>query len=97
TPDYIVYESDRLHTSYVAVVIDPGVSAVGNEQQVAFQLLKRLADRQIAIRDLNANTSRTDAQEQELARLQESLQRDESFLEYLIELERQLGISSYFF
>lgn len=96
-PDYIVYESDRLHTSYVAVVINPGVASVDDEQQVAFQLLRRLTDRQTRIRDLNAIADRTDDQEQELTRLQESLQRDESFLEYLIELERQLGISSYFF
>jgi len=97
SPDYIVYESDRLHTSYVAVVIDPGVSALDNEQQVAFQLLLRLTNRQTEIRRLNETANRDDAQERELARLQESLQRDESFLEYLIELERQLGISSYFF
>jgi len=96
-PDYIVYESDRLHTSYVAVVIDPGETGLDNEQQVAFQLLLRLTRRQTDIRTLNDTANRTDAQEQELSRLQESLQRDESFLEYLIELERQLGISSYFF
>lgn len=96
-PDYIVYESDRLHTSYVAVVIDPGETGLDNEQQVAFQLLLRLSKRQGDIRALSALSERTDEQEQELSRLQESLQRDESFLEYLIELERQLGISSYFF
>jgi hypothetical protein len=95
--DYIVYESDRLHTSYVAVVIDPGESAEDNEQQVAFQLLKRMTLRQTNIRTLLDTANRSETQQNELTRLQEGLQRDESYLEYLIELERQLGISSYFF
>ena len=91
-PDYIVYESDRLHTSYVAVVIDPRNTGKIDEQQVAFQLLKGMSDRQARIRDLNAKTEPS-----ELSRIKLELQRDESFLEYLIQLERQLGISSYFF
>ena len=41
--------------------------------------------------------NRTETEQSELTRLQDGLQRDESYLEYLIELERQLGISSYFF
>jgi hypothetical protein len=97
SPDYIVYESDRLHTSYVAVTIDAGETNIEDEQQVAFQLLRRLTDRQTNIRSLTENQSRSQAQNEELERLTQSLQRDESFLEYLIELERQLGISSYFF
>jgi hypothetical protein len=96
-PDYIIYESDRLHTSYVAVTIDPGETNVEDEQQVAFQLLRRLSERQAHIRDLTDNQNRTAAQNDDLERSQSGLQRDESFLEYLIELERQLGISSYFF
>jgi hypothetical protein len=97
TPDYIVYESDRLHTSYVAVVIDPGETSQEDEQQVAFQLLRRLSERQARIRALQDMPTLTDPQKDELDRSQQGLQRDESFLEYLIELERQLGISSYFF
>ncbi|HEX7480221.1 MAG TPA: zinc-dependent metalloprotease [Polyangiales bacterium] len=95
-PDYIVFESDRLHTSYVAVTIDPTGSGTLDEQQVGYQLLRRLYDRQTRIRDLSAlpKSADTDAQ---LTQLRADLERDESFLEYLIELERKLGISSYFF
>ncbi|MET0385920.1 MAG: zinc-dependent metalloprotease [Polyangiales bacterium] len=96
-PDYIVYDSDRLHTSYVAVVIDPEETNQIDEQQVAFQLLRRLTERQSRIRALNESTDRTEDESNELRRISADLQRDESFLEYLIELERQLGISSYFF
>jgi hypothetical protein len=96
-PDYIVYDSDRLHTSYVAVVVDPEETGKIDEQQVAFQLLHRLVDRQNRVRDLRANQSRTADEQDELSRLARDVERDESFLEYLIELERQLGISSYFF
>jgi hypothetical protein len=96
-PDYIVYDSDRLHTSYVAVVIDPTETGKIDEQQVAFQLLSRLSQRQTRIRDLSHVARLSMADADELTRLKADLQRDESFLEYLIELERQLGISSYFF
>ena len=96
-PDYIVYESDRLHTSYVAVVIDPRGTNKIDEQQVAFQLLRGMTDRQARIRELNAKPDRSADEQNELSRIKVDLQRDESFLEYLIQLERQLGISSYFF
>jgi hypothetical protein len=95
-PDYIVYDSDRLHTSYVAVVIDPEETGVIDEQQVAYTMLKRLSDRQTRIRDLRANNARTSDEQSELERLAPGIERDESYLEYLIELERQVGVSSYF-
>jgi hypothetical protein len=79
------------------VVIDPGKASQGDEKQVAFQLLRRLSERQSRIRELSGKSALSDAERAELPRLQQELQRDESFLEYLIELERQLGISSYFF
>jgi hypothetical protein len=96
TPDYIVYDSDRLHTSYVAVVIDSETGKV-DEQQVAFQLLRGLADRQARIRELGQKGTLSDDETDELTRIKADLVRDESYIEYLIELERQLGISSYFF
>ncbi|MEY4576268.1 MAG: hypothetical protein RL701_971 [Pseudomonadota bacterium] len=96
-PDYIVYDSDRLHTSYVAVVIDPEETNKLDEQQVSYQLLKRLSNRQGTIRDLTAKANRSDDEQGQLDRAKSDLERDESFLEYLIELERQFGISSYFF
>jgi hypothetical protein len=97
TPDYIVYDSDRLHTSYVAVTIDPEDKGKLDEQQVAYQLLLRLQKRQTTIRDLGQRDNLSADDSAQLTRLRNELQRDESFLEYLIELERQLGISSYFF
>jgi hypothetical protein len=96
-PDYIVYDSDRLHTSYVAVVVDPEETGKIDEQQLAFQLLKGLSVRQSRLRELRANTARTADEQTEFERLAPGVERDESYLEYLIELERQLGISSYFF
>lgn len=96
-PDYIVYESDRLHTSYVAVVIDTDNTGKIDEQQVAYQLLLRMTQRQVRIRELQAKGGLSEDESRELARITDDLQRDESFLEYLIELERQFGISSYFF
>jgi hypothetical protein len=99
-PDYIVYESDRLHTSYVAVVIDTDGTGKIDEQQVAYQLLLRMTQRQARIRDLQdkrGKMSLSEDESAELSRLSDDLQRDESYLEYLIELERQFGISSYFF
>ncbi|HKU43401.1 MAG TPA: zinc-dependent metalloprotease, partial [Polyangiales bacterium] len=96
-PDYIVYDSDRLHTSYVAVVVDPEETGKIDEQQVAYQLLLKLTQRQNRMRDLRAQADRTTDEQDELSRLARDLERDESFLEYLIELERALGISSYFF
>jgi hypothetical protein len=96
-PDYIEYQSDRLHTTYVAVVVDPQQTNKIDEQQVAYQLLRRLTDRQTRIRDLAAKTDPSSDDQDNLARWQADLQRDESFLEYLIELARQLGVSSYFF
>jgi hypothetical protein len=64
---------------------------------VAYQLLLRLRLRQDRIGELQAKDSLTAEESDELSRAQSDLQRDESFLEYLIEMERQLGISSYFF
>ncbi|HKP56322.1 MAG TPA: zinc-dependent metalloprotease [Polyangiales bacterium] len=96
-PDYIVYDSDRLHTSYVAVVVDPEETGKIDEQQVAYQLLRGLTDRQNRLRELKAKDAKTADETDEFARLVRDVERDESFLEYLIELERQLGISSYFF
>ncbi len=96
-PDYIVYDSDRLHTSYVAVVIDPEATGKIDEQQLAFQLLRGLSDRQTRMRELRALPERSPEEAAELDEIARGLERDESFVEYLIELERQFGVSSYFF
>ncbi len=95
-PDYIVYDSDRLHTSYVAVVIDPTGTGTGPEQQLSFELLRGLSVRQARMRVLAAEKKPSAADTAELAQLRDDVDRDESFLEYLIELERSLGISGMF-
>jgi hypothetical protein len=97
TPDYIVYDSDRLHTAYVAVVIQPNREEGIDEQQLGYQLLLRLKSEQARVRELQGQDSLTDAEDDELRKLRRDIERDESFVEYLIELGRQFGISSYLY
>jgi hypothetical protein len=97
TPDYVVYDSDRVHTSYVAVQISPTLSQNRPEQQITYQLLTGLYDRQEQARALSAIAVPTTAQAQQLRALRLSIERDESFLEYLIDLSRSFGLSSYLF
>jgi hypothetical protein len=97
TPDYIVYDSDRLHTTFVAVIIQPNRQQGIDEQQLGFQLLLRLKQQQDAVRKLEAKADPSDADAAKLVSMKETLQRDESFIDYLIELERQYGISTYLF
>ncbi|HEX2679246.1 MAG TPA: hypothetical protein VHM19_21495, partial [Polyangiales bacterium] len=77
-PDYIVYDSDRLHTSYVAVVIDPNGTGGINEQQLSYNLLRGMTDRQARIRTLAAVAKPNAAQSAELSQLRDDLTRDES-------------------
>ena len=87
--DYVVFESNRFRTPYVAVKIRPDLELNLEEEQVGFQLLKRLVDLQNDV-DGQPPTDPSVA-----AKLQE-LQRGESFLEYLIDLQTQYGISNFF-
>jgi hypothetical protein len=96
-PDYIVYDSDRLHTSYVAVVIQPNREQGIDEQQLGYQLLLKLTQNQQRIRELQALPTLTEDESAELERRRLDLERDESFVEYLIELARNFGISTYLF
>lgn len=109
-PDYIVYESDRLHTTYVAVTIDPNGSTNADEQQLGYKLLLSLHERQNEIRELSARITElegtdqpSDVEQEELSELVDERSklrieqdRDEGFAEYLIELGRTLGISTIF-
>jgi hypothetical protein len=97
TPDYITYDSDRLHTTYVAVLLDASADAETDEQQLGFQLLRRLSELQQKVRDLRALPAPDAEQQERLVTLREELERDESFVEYLIELERAFGISTFLF
>ena len=84
-----------MHTTYVAVVIRSSGESEIDERQVGFQLLRRLRERQIRVRDLEALDQPTAAERAEADRLRLDLERDESFVEYLIETARELGISSW--
>lgn len=95
-PDYIVYESRRLHTSYVAVRIGGGNASEEN-QQIAYRLLNSLRAAQERLEVLEALAMPDDADRAEIDRLLHQLERDEGYVEYLIELSRQFGISSPFF
>ena len=86
--DYAVFESKRFRTPYVAVKVRPSLELNLEEEQVGFQLLKRLVDLQNELETLDDDATR-------LVKLQE-LQKGESFLEYLIELQTAYGISNFF-
>ncbi|HJK91468.1 MAG TPA: hypothetical protein RMH85_09045 [Polyangiaceae bacterium LLY-WYZ-15_(1-7)] len=89
---YVVYNSERLHTPYVAVKVRPRLSYNLEEEQLGFQLLSRLIALQARVNELEGGSG-TPA-EIEAARIE--LQEQESFLENLIQLQAQYGISNYF-
>ena len=97
-PDYIVYDSDRLHTTYVAVVIQP------NREQRHRRTAARLpaaAASCASSQDASASCSAIDDPERRpnatSSKRALDLERDETFVEYLIELERMFGISTYLY
>ena len=91
--DYVVYESDRLHTPYVAQKVRSRISFNLEEEQTGFQMLRNMVDNQARINALLAQATRTADEELELSRRQDKLRSDESFLEVLIDLQRIFGIS----
>jgi hypothetical protein len=97
TPDYIRYDSDRLHSTFVAAIIQPDQQSGIDEQQLGFQLLLRMRQQQDAVRKLEAKADPSADDTAQLTSMKQRLQSDESFIDYLIELERQYGISSYLF
>src|SRR5690606_37236781 len=93
--DYIVYESDRLHVAYVAVKVRPRLEYNLEEEQLGFALLLQMTQNQERIRELDLIADRTADEEAELRRRQRELERNESFLETLIEVQRIFGITSW--
>ena len=89
----VVYESDRLHTPYVAQKVRSRISFNLEEEQTGFQMLRNMVDNQARINALLAQATRTADEELELSRRQDKLRSDESFLEVLIDLQRIFGIS----
>ncbi len=96
-PDYITYDSDRLQTTFVAVVIQPDPQRGIDEQQLGFQILLRLRQKQDRVRELSAKTDPTADEQAELTSDKLGLEREETFINYLIELERTYGISTYLY
>ncbi|RLB50782.1 MAG: hypothetical protein DRJ42_18155 [Deltaproteobacteria bacterium] len=94
--DYVIYQSDRFHTGYVAVKVRPRLTYNLEEEQLGFQLLRRLVDRQDRVRALTSGGALSEEERAELASLRTHLTSDESFLEYLIDIQRRYGISDWF-
>lgn len=83
--DYVAYESERFRTPYLAVKIRPSLDFNLEEEQVGFQLLRRLSDLQTEVAALPSGAVRD--------RKLRELQQGESYLEYLIDLQAAFGIS----
>lgn len=94
-PDYITYSSDRLHTTYVALAIRPRYDYNLPEEELGVNLLKRIRLVQDEARTLEALPTPTAAQIARMHELRTRLAQEDSFLEYLIDVQRQYGISSY--
>lgn len=94
-PDYVIYNSERYHLTYVANVVRPRFEFNLPEEALGFEVLRRLVEKQDRIHVLEALGSPSPAEAEELSRLTDELQSDESFIEYLIDVQRRYGISSY--
>lgn len=94
--DYVMYVSDRLHTAYVATKVRERLTFNLEEEQLGFQLLMRLYNTQEQVRALEAVGAPTPEQRRQLSQLRTEIQRGETFLETLIEVQRIFGITSFF-
>jgi hypothetical protein len=95
SPDYITYDSDRLHTTYVAVVIRPRYDYNLPEEELGLNILKRIRLIQDEARTLEALPTPTVSDTARIHELRTRLAQEDSFLEYLIDVQRSYGISSY--
>jgi hypothetical protein len=96
--DYITYTSDRLHTTYVAAKVRSRTDYNLPEEQLGFELLRQISNRQDRVRelvDLESGRPLTAAERDELVANRRRLESDESFLQTLIQLQRIFGINSY--
>ena len=90
--DYVIFDSRRLRVRYVAVKVRPLTSYNLEEEQLGFQLLLRAIEAQERVIALEAMGPST-----ELTRARQALEAEESFLQYLIDLQGRYGISNTFF
>jgi hypothetical protein len=94
--DYVAYESDRLHQLFVAMKVNARLEYNLPEEQIGFRFLLELTEKQDEVRTLRALPSPTAAQLERLRQREQELNAGESFLEYLIDVQREYGISAYF-
>jgi hypothetical protein len=94
-PDYVVFDSNRFRTQYVAVKARTRLAYNLDEEQIGFELLRRLVDQQDELEELEALPTPTADEQARMAELEATLNEENSFLEYLIDIQRQYGISSY--
>ena len=95
---YAAFHSDRLNQDYVAVKVEPRDTYNLEIEQLGFQTLRPLIDMQNRIREIDAlGAGASPAELAERSDLREKLTDGESYLEYLIDLQAQYGISNYFF
>ncbi len=87
---YAVFNSDRLHFSYVAVKVRPRVDYNLEEEQLGFEMLANLIELQDEVRLLEAA-----GPSEALSEARDRLFESESFLEYLIDLQNRYGISNF--
>lgn len=94
-PDYVVFDSNRFRTQYVAVKVRTRLAYNLDEEQLGYELLRRLVDQQDELDTLLALPTPTAEEAARIATLEATLNEENSFLEYLIDVQRQYGISSY--
>ncbi len=94
-PDYVVFSSDRFRSQYIAVKVRSRRTYNLEEEQVSYQLLKAMVDRQRRLSTLQALAAPTEAEQEEMAELEKRLNQDNSFLEFFIEIQRSLGIFNF--
>ncbi len=91
--DYVAYVASDSQ-EYIAVKIRSRLTYNLEEEQLGFALLSRLADARAELDTLEAIPSPSATQRARIAEVREAVQRDESFLIYLIDVQKQYGIFS---
>jgi len=107
-PDYVVYTSEDLNQSYVAVKVQNSETFRDNEEfeQIGYNLLVTLFDLQEDLQAKRAELAslppttppeEVAALRREVDRLQVEKQQRTSFLDYLLSIQDRFGVTSFFF
>lgn len=101
TPDSIQYTRDDTSQTYVAVTLHPLIDRPAlRDEQLGFSLLREIFDSQVRIRALETACGPTmpftcsTAEHNELVSRRAKLVGDNSYLEYLIGIQRAYGVST---